>query len=130
MRAVPAATIERMLKLVRMLSSDNPNEAGAAALALNRTLRDAGLDIHDLAGVVGQGFRVIRVIDADAPNVDDDWRGVVEWCTAQAHRLPEREREFLETLQGWRGAYPTDKQLRWLRDIAARLWRQRKRNGQ
>jgi hypothetical protein len=42
----------RVGKLVRMLSSDRPGEAGAAAAALNRTLNAGGLDIHHLADLV------------------------------------------------------------------------------
>jgi hypothetical protein len=42
----------RIGQLIRMLSSDQPGEAGAAAQALNRTLVSAGLDIHRLADVV------------------------------------------------------------------------------
>jgi hypothetical protein len=42
----------RIGQLIRMLSSDQPGEAGAAALALNRTLVSVGLDIHHLANVV------------------------------------------------------------------------------
>jgi hypothetical protein len=45
-------TNKRIGQLIRMLSSDHPGEAGAAAAALNRTLASAGLDIHALATVV------------------------------------------------------------------------------
>ncbi len=42
----------RIGKLVRLLSSDRPGEAGAAAAALNRTLEAGGLDIHSFADLV------------------------------------------------------------------------------
>jgi hypothetical protein len=45
-------TSRRIGQLIRMLSSDQPGEVGAAAQALNRTLASAGLDIHTLANVV------------------------------------------------------------------------------
>jgi hypothetical protein len=45
-------TSRRIAQLIRMLSSDQQGEAGAAAQALNRTLVSAGLDIHRLADVV------------------------------------------------------------------------------
>jgi|SRR2546430_10514512 len=44
----------RIGKLVRMLSSDQRGEAGAAAAALNRTLFSVGLDIHAFADAVEQ----------------------------------------------------------------------------
>ena len=51
-------TSRRIGQLIRMLSSDQPGEAGAAALALNRTLASAGLDIHELAKVAEAGLRI------------------------------------------------------------------------
>lgn len=58
-------TGRRIGQLIRMLSSDQPGEAGAAALALNRTLASAGLDIHKLAEVVETGLRL--PLSAPAP---------------------------------------------------------------
>jgi hypothetical protein len=52
------ATSRRIGQLIRMLSSDQPGEAGAAALALNRTLASAGLDIHELARLAETGLRL------------------------------------------------------------------------
>jgi hypothetical protein len=51
-------TNRRIGQLIRMLSSDQPGEAGAAAVALNRTLASAGLDIHALARVVEAGLHL------------------------------------------------------------------------
>jgi hypothetical protein len=51
-------TIRRIGQLLRMLSSDQSGEAGAAAYALTRTLASAGLDIHKLADVVEAGLRL------------------------------------------------------------------------
>ena len=51
-------TSRRIGQLIRMLSSDQPGEAGAAVQALNRTLASAGLDIHTLANVVEAGLQV------------------------------------------------------------------------
>jgi hypothetical protein len=45
-------TGKRIGQLIRMLSSDQPGEAGAAAQALTRTLASVGSDIHALANVV------------------------------------------------------------------------------
>ncbi len=51
-------TSRRIGQLIRMLSSDQPGEVGAAAQALNRTLASAGLDIHALANLVETGLQL------------------------------------------------------------------------
>src|SRR5580704_11776030 len=61
------ANLRRIGQLVRMLSSDQPGEAGAAAQALNRTLVSAGLDIHKLAEVVETGLRLPLPTERSAP---------------------------------------------------------------
>jgi hypothetical protein len=48
----------RFGQLIRMLSSDQPGEAAAAAQALNRALATAGLDLHDLASLAETGLRL------------------------------------------------------------------------
>jgi hypothetical protein len=55
--AVNPAT-RRIGQLIRMLSSDQPGEAAAAAQALNRTLASAGLDIHALADAAERGLQL------------------------------------------------------------------------
>ena len=76
-------TTTRLGQLIRLLSSDQPGEAGAAAQALNRTLATAGLDIHDLAKVVEVGLQLPRTLDqrrrsaqlvCDACNRGGRWR--------------------------------------------------------
>ncbi len=49
-------TRRRIGQLIRLLSSDQPAEAAAAAQALNRALESAGLDIHELAEVAEAGL--------------------------------------------------------------------------
>lgn len=39
-------------KFIKLLSSDQPGEVAAAASAINRALKSAGIDIHKLAEVV------------------------------------------------------------------------------
>jgi hypothetical protein len=58
-------TIRRFGQLIRMLSSDNASEAGAAAQALNRALESAGLDIHKLAEVAEAGLQ--RQVQVEQP---------------------------------------------------------------
>jgi hypothetical protein len=58
--SMPSSTANRIGQLIRLLSSPQPGEAGAAASALNRTLISAGLDVHELAKVVEQGLHQPR----------------------------------------------------------------------
>jgi hypothetical protein len=51
----------RIGQLIRLLSSPQPGEAGAAAAALNRALTSAGLDIHQLAEVAEAGLATSAV---------------------------------------------------------------------
>jgi len=48
----------RIGQLIRLLSSDQPGEASAAAQALKRTLASAGLDLHELAKVAEVGLKL------------------------------------------------------------------------
>jgi hypothetical protein len=51
-------TSRRIGQLIKLLSSDQPGEAAAAAQALTRALTSAGLDIHALAEVAETGLRL------------------------------------------------------------------------
>jgi hypothetical protein len=50
--------IRRISQLIKLLSSEQAGEAAAAAAALNRTLTNAGLDIHDLAKIAETGLKL------------------------------------------------------------------------
>jgi|SRR6476660_830373 len=52
------AAIRRIGQLIKLLSSEQAGEAAAAAAALNRTLTQSGLDIHDLAKVAETGLKL------------------------------------------------------------------------
>lgn len=58
MHAPANPTNRRIGQLIRLLSSDQPGEAAAAAHALTRTLATAGLDIHSLAEAAETGLRL------------------------------------------------------------------------
>lgn len=103
------AIAPRLRKLLLMLSSDHDGEVIAGARAIGRALRDSGLDWHHLADTV------IRV---DRP--PDDWRTMAKYCRGQAHRLSPREFDFISNIALSR-CEPSPKQLKWLRDIYARL---------
>jgi hypothetical protein len=128
---------ERLGKLVRMLSSTNDGEVVAAARAIERTLRDNALDIHDLADMLAsdKGASAAALEDAyragyrdgsHAADVEDDtlsWREVAKFCQARAQQLRRREREFVEHMVRWTGLgrEPSDRQARWLDFLYSKL---------
>jgi hypothetical protein len=114
--------LERVLKLVGMLSSSNANEAGAAASQLMRTLKANGLDIHDLTGAIAAGFSE-KSQRGDKPDDDDDdydWQYIIKTCLKNQHRVNEKSKTFLDSMRGWKGT-PTIKQQQWLLDIFRRF---------
>jgi hypothetical protein len=113
----------RIGKLIRLLSSDQPGEAAAAAAAIVRHLQATGKDIHQLADVVEKG------IQADTASRHDDrssWRDRRAWCAQHSEFLSARELEFITSLARWRG-HPTPKQMDWLRAIEEKIrdWQSR-----
>ena len=105
-----ARVSERLSKLLLMLSASAPGEVASAARAIDSTLRNAGLDWHDLAAR----------LCSQQQQESDDWRTLRNFCLRQGHRLRQREHEFLASLAGWRGDL-TEKQVAWLQAIADRL---------
>jgi hypothetical protein len=134
--------------IVRMLSSDREGEIVAAARALGRTLKSAGLDIHALAERIEQADGSGKISEADmrrlyaagfaagraAAEKQNDPGGdfhnldgtttpeaMAAWCRRHSDRLGEREREFVRSISAhvvWRE--PTPKQAKWLRSIFLR----------
>jgi hypothetical protein len=116
----PAPTMRPALaKLIRLLASDVDGEVLAAVRAMGRALKASGCDFHDLANLVeapatapsgsaGGGFR-----DHFADETELPWRRIVDACTDQPGRFTAKERQFLQTMQRWRGT-PTPKQRDWL----------------
>jgi hypothetical protein len=108
--------VDRLAKLLGMLGSDRDGEVVNAGRAADRLVRSAGLTWFDVLPVQRQGARG-RAADMDR---DDDWRRLVSFCMDRAHQLSPRERDFLWSMWLWRGQ-PSEKQMRWLQGIAARL---------
>ncbi len=104
--------LDRMLKVIGLLSSSNSNEAGVAAGMLMQILKQGGLDVHDFMNVVAIGFSEYK----RERRSDNDWRNLLVECLKHALKLSVREQEFLGSLSVWRGT-PTNKQLIWLSDI-------------
>jgi hypothetical protein len=74
-------------------------------------LKSNGHDLHDLASSLGAP--VIQISNAD-------WRRDARFCADHAALLTEREWDFIVTIARGRKSL-TDKQLKWLRDVADRL---------
>jgi hypothetical protein len=118
--SVPIAQIAgRLRKLVLLLSSDRDGEVVGAARAIDRALRSAGCDWHDL----------IKLLDRTPTNTDGvadqfrNWHPMREYCLRHARLLQPREHQFVAGLGNWHGNL-TEKQMNWLAAIHSRLQRQ------
>ena len=115
------ATIAPKLgRFVRLLGSDRDGEVVAAARAIARVLKAAGLDLHDLANAIAAP----QLIEDQAevrPNIK--WHELRAFCLAHACFLSFRERQFLNDLGRWRGDI-TVRQRDWLEAIYVRLRRE------
>jgi hypothetical protein len=144
-----APIAEKLRRCLRLLESDNDGEALAAARALTRTLRGAGLDIHALADSIGtvngktfteqQALEIYQrgVVDGrqaaerEAPvtfhNVaheDPTWHDIACECARYSDQLrSDRERQFVKDMvrRTVRGGELTEKQADWLRSIYTRV---------
>jgi predicted nuclease of predicted toxin-antitoxin system len=102
-------------KLLPLLGSDRDGEVVAAARAIDRALRSAGCDWHDLAARLSTPTSVTQISNTD-------WRAAVRFCTSRFGLLTEWEQNFIATLATYRER-PTDKQIKLLRCISDRLRR-------
>jgi hypothetical protein len=108
-----------LCKLIPRLGSNHPGEVVATAAAIERVLRGAGHDWHDLASALTTARK--QEPRQEPEETTKDWRDTVAWCAAHhPKRLSEREWDFLRSLKGWRGDL-SEKQKHWLDGIAARL---------
>lgn len=110
------ATITPKLgKLIPMLSSSHDGEVVAAARAIERTLKDAGRDWHDLVKVI--------ISPSIAPVLPETWRGVAMYCHDRNRCLNPREAEFAADMCSRLvcGGQPTERQASWLRAIYAKV---------
>jgi hypothetical protein len=97
---------EHLCKLLGMLGSRHDGERAAAAWKVHEFIRQIGLTWPDI---------IISV-----PMVPADWRRMATACREQGYRLTPREFDFVNNI-AMRGREPSEKQLKWLRDIFARL---------
>jgi hypothetical protein len=94
-------------KMIPRLGSNHDGEVVATARAIERALRGAGHDWHDL--VKGLHLSALR-----------DWRDDLACCAENMGYFDDRERYFLRSMAHWRGR-PTQKQLDWLGALADRV---------
>jgi hypothetical protein len=121
----------RIGQLVRMLGSDRPGEVVAAVMALQRTLRSAGTDLHYLADVTERALlepppRPRPHAQASHDNAARNIADAISFCMFWKEDLNEKERGFMFGLyrsQRMNGhAFdPSEKQRKWLFDIEQQL---------
>jgi hypothetical protein len=132
-RPLPPAVREKLGKLVPMLSSNHDGERAAAAAAIERVLRGAGLDWHDFTAAITAPPAAAaspspppqRPAESDddigMSMLDHELVALVEALRA-ARRFTARSEEFLDSLLERAGRFDvvhlSAKQKRWLEDLA------------
>jgi hypothetical protein len=104
-------------KLLRLLASDKPGEIVASVHALQRVLRSAELDLHDLANVI-EG-RALRIAPIPTPAGNDNVLAMIRCLYRQTGQLTSKELEFLYSISDW-CREPTIHQMRILRRLHKR----------
>jgi hypothetical protein len=127
---ISSTAASRIGQLVRLLGSDRNGEVIAAATALQRTLRNAGADLHYLADVAERALQQ-PAIPPPVPDDDQDEEDVadlVRYCALAENyaQLTDRERGFVGNLHARLRRHgsaftPSEKQVNWLHHIADRL---------
>jgi hypothetical protein len=136
--------IERIQKLIKLLSSDNDGEALAAVHALKRVLAQEGTDIHELAKRV-EGLseaEMKRLYDAGFQQGKNAAATTVGFTNVEAPpsfyemaceikrkgdgRLSQKESGFVDDMVRWCARRePSEKQAKWLHAIYCKIGRRR-----
>ena len=123
----PVALPPKLALLIPRLGSTFDPEIVATAKAIERTLKAAGRDWHDLA----------RAVDVPAPapapmapswrrpwrpdhDATTSWREMAQWLHLRRDQLTDREAAFVVNVLDWRGQ-PTERQREWLDAIFTRI---------
>jgi hypothetical protein len=109
---------EKLVRCLRLLSSDLPGEVQAAGAAAHRIVVAAGLDWAD---VVGLSPPVVVNPSPDPPKSAPGWRADLARCLRYPAQLTEWERQFLHSVSNV--ARPSLKQLGVLSGIVAKVSR-------
>jgi hypothetical protein len=111
MSALPTTLIPTLGKLIPRLSSSYEGEVVATVRAIERVLKSAGRDLHDLAAYLNAAVAQMQ---------DADWRQDVRFYFENADLPSGRELYFItKVAPGSRK--PTVRQLEWLHNIVNRL---------
>jgi hypothetical protein len=136
-----AMNVEKVQKLLRLLSSPNDSEALAAVHALQRVLRETGSDIHELAARIeglsqaemkklyDAGFKEGKnAAAATTPDFSNVGPSFYDMACEIKHkgegRLNQREADFVDDMTRWCARRePTEKQAKWLHVLYCRMGR-------
>ena|SRR5258705_8554410 len=111
---------EKIARLIPLLGSDVDGEVVGAVRAIERTLKAAGRDWHDLAAQLANGTSTSHFAHRHA----DNWRADLRLAAVRFNYLNAREQSLVASLtETARWREPTAKQQAWLADIASRLRR-------
>jgi hypothetical protein len=144
---IDVGTQEKLEKLLKLaLGSDRDGEVIAATRAIQRTLSNAGSDIHELAERIRGGklseAEMRKIYDAGYEAGKDEgavekgfgdvtagpsWLQMAQYCAEHDNgRLTPREREFVDDMTRWcTRREPTEKQGKWLHLLYVRIGRRR-----
>jgi hypothetical protein len=137
--------VEKIQKLIKLLSSPNDGEVIGAVHALMRTLKAEGTDIHALAErlesrklsqaetqrIYDQAFadgKSAATVDVGFSSVDPPsfYEMAQEIERKDNGRLNPKERDFVEDMVRWcTRREPSEKQGKWLHAIYCRIGRRR-----
>ena len=122
--------LPKLAKLVPRLASDADAEIVSSVRAIDRVLRGAGFDWHDLTDALTPALpppRPARQRQRPEPQGKrpQTWLEIANWCALcpQAGTLSPKEMEFVLSMVGnlRRFREPTEKQTKWLGDIFEKL---------
>lgn len=108
--------------LIPRLASDADGEVVNTARAIERQLKAAGLDWHDLVAKLKSEAEPRR--RPAPPDTPESWGDLAKWCRDNgAGRLSANETKFVNDMcrRLILGGAPTEKQAKWLRAIYAKL---------
>ena len=104
---------DRLVKLLGLLGSEHHGERANAAQMASRLLAQCGLTWADVIQPPPAPLPPVR------PVAPGSAYAAARWAKARAAELPQRDRAFLDGIQGRHAL--TQRQAAWLADIVARL---------
>jgi hypothetical protein len=120
----------QIAKMLPRLASNFDGEVVATTRAVERILKSAGKDWHDLcAHITAPPIEIHlparrqekrRYGRNHPPRQTEDWRAKARFCAALPDKMSPRELDFIVSMAQWTRS-PTERQLAWLEQIASRL---------